>query len=371
MIDRNIENKVLDRTSIKQGNEPRVAIIILNWNGWQDTLECLESVRQLDYPNYLTIVVDNGSWDDSLEKIRARVKESLGEGYVLVEYAKTIALRGGEDTEEEILELTSSKARMVLIKNEENLGFTGGNNVAIHYALHRKYPVDYIFLLNNDAKVERDCLNHLVAVDCESNAGIVGAVVMNEPGGQIQFAKSGSLFRHFFISLVRGQQLPVTKDKYWLSPIVYGAGMIVRRDVLDALYNRRRFYWNPDLFAYGDEFDFCYYAYKMGYKSVVSGNAIVYHGKRNQPHRPYNPIFFHYYSTRNHILLAKILPSYQRILFHLFYLPLCIRRVLKLSILNRTNISQAIICGLIDGYRGIAGKWKYHDREELKCRDIK
>ena len=45
-------------------HQPLVAISILNWNGWRDTLECLESVRRLDYPNYLAIVVDNGSWDD-------------------------------------------------------------------------------------------------------------------------------------------------------------------------------------------------------------------------------------------------------------------------------------------------------------------
>jgi GT2 family glycosyltransferase len=359
----------IDQPELKK--RPKIAIVILNWNGWQDTLECLESVRQLNYPDYLTIVVDNGSWDNSVEKIKAWAEKYFSEGYVLIEYDKAIALTGGEDTKEESLESTSSNDKMVLIKNEENLGFTGGNNVAIHYALHRKYPADYVFFLNNDATIERDCLNNLIIVDRESNAGIIGTVVMHEPGGRIQFAKSGSLFQHFFISLVRGQQLPVTKDKYWLSPIVYGAGMIVRRDVLDALYNRRGFYWNPDLFAYGDEFDICYYAYKMGYKSVVSSNAIVYHGKRNQPHRPYNPIFFHYYTTRNHILLANILPSYQRILFHLFYLPLCIRRILKLAILNRTNISQAIICGLIDGYRRITGKWKYHDREELKCRNIK
>ncbi len=367
-----IDQKQLQQESKPDSKEwPRVAIIILNWNGWQDTLECLESVRQLDYPNYLTVVVDNGSWDGSLEKIRAWVKESLGEGYVLVEYAKTIALMGGGETEEEILEVTSPKARIVLIRNEENLGFTGGNNVAIHYTLQTKCHVDYIFLLNNDAKVERNCLNHLVAVDRESNAGIVGAVVMYEPSGQIQFAKSGSFFRHFFISLVRGQQLPAAKDKYWSTTIAYGAGMIVRRDVLETLYNRRGFYLNPDLFAYGDEFDFCFYAHKMGYKSVVAREAIVYHGKRSHPDRPYNPRFFHYYSSRNHILLAKILPLHQRILFHLFYFPLCIRRVLKLTILRKAYAAQAIIFGLVDGYRGVTGKWKRHDHEELKCRGLK
>jgi glycosyltransferase involved in cell wall biosynthesis len=51
-------------------NKTKVAIIILNWNGWKDTIECLESVFRIDYPNYQVIVVDNGSTDDSVEKIK-------------------------------------------------------------------------------------------------------------------------------------------------------------------------------------------------------------------------------------------------------------------------------------------------------------
>lgn len=47
---------------------PRVSIIILNWNGWKDTLECLESIYQIDYSNYDVLVVDNASQDNSLEK---------------------------------------------------------------------------------------------------------------------------------------------------------------------------------------------------------------------------------------------------------------------------------------------------------------
>lgn len=49
---------------------PRVAIIILNWNGWKDTIECLESLKKITYPNYQVIVVDNGSTDDSVTRIR-------------------------------------------------------------------------------------------------------------------------------------------------------------------------------------------------------------------------------------------------------------------------------------------------------------
>jgi len=53
-----------------KGMNPRVSIIILNWNGWEDTIECLESLYQITYPNYDVIIVDNGSEDESLEMIR-------------------------------------------------------------------------------------------------------------------------------------------------------------------------------------------------------------------------------------------------------------------------------------------------------------
>ena len=49
---------------------PRVAIIVLNWNGWENSIECLESIYKIDYPNYHLILVDNASNDDSIEKIR-------------------------------------------------------------------------------------------------------------------------------------------------------------------------------------------------------------------------------------------------------------------------------------------------------------
>ena len=50
---------------------PKVVIIILNWNGWKDTIECLESLYHITYPNYTVILVDNGSVDDSIEQIRS------------------------------------------------------------------------------------------------------------------------------------------------------------------------------------------------------------------------------------------------------------------------------------------------------------
>ena len=77
-------------------NYPLVAISVLNWNGWRDTLECLESVRRLDYSSYLAVVVDNGSWNDSVGEIRAWARETLPDQTAFVEYTPGSALRGGE-----------------------------------------------------------------------------------------------------------------------------------------------------------------------------------------------------------------------------------------------------------------------------------
>ena len=73
---------------------PRVAIVAVNWNGWRDTLECMESVRHLDYPDYLLIVVDNGSQDDSTSRLKEWAQKS--EGYLLGEYTEVAARAGGE-----------------------------------------------------------------------------------------------------------------------------------------------------------------------------------------------------------------------------------------------------------------------------------
>src|SRR5579863_5824371 len=120
-----------------------VVISILNWNGWQNTLECLESVRNLCHTNYLIAVVENGSLNDSIEKLRAWGNEQFGKG-AFVEYSREQALRGGEAASEARIDKCASGQRMVLINNKENLGFTGGNNVVLQYAVMRRESADYV-----------------------------------------------------------------------------------------------------------------------------------------------------------------------------------------------------------------------------------
>src|SRR5205809_485096 len=114
-----------------------VSINILNWNGGQDTIECLASLEKIDYRPISVVVIDNGSMDGSPERIKREFP-----------YVR-------------------------MIKNHENLGFTEGNNIGIKYAL--THGADFVLLLNNDTVVDKAFLSELISVARrEPAAGILG-----------------------------------------------------------------------------------------------------------------------------------------------------------------------------------------------------
>jgi len=163
---------------------PKVSIIILNWNGWEDTIECLESLYQITYPNYDVIVVDNGSEDESIEKIKEYAEGNIeveskffeysdrDKPIKIIEYKREEAEAGG-GKEEDIADLPSNK-RMIITKNEKNYGFAEGNNIGMRYALKALNP-EYVLLLNNDTVVDKEFLGELVKVwESDEKIGIVG-----------------------------------------------------------------------------------------------------------------------------------------------------------------------------------------------------
>ncbi len=124
-------------------NAPVVFIVLLNWNGLNDTDACLESLAGLDYPNYKVIVVDNASTDGSERELRAR------------------------------------HPTLTLLQSGANLGFAGGNNVGLRYAL--EHGAEYVWLLNNDTLVEPDALTQLVTkMQREPELGLCGSTLLYE-----------------------------------------------------------------------------------------------------------------------------------------------------------------------------------------------
>ena len=136
----------------------KVFIVILNWNGWKDTIECLESIRLLNYSNYRAVVLDNGSNDDSLKQINGW---AVSKNIYTVCYDRNTCEQGGDRTNEENLSKSSAADKIVIVDNNENLGFAAGNNVGIRYALAK--GADYVWILNNDTVVDKGSLSHLIS----------------------------------------------------------------------------------------------------------------------------------------------------------------------------------------------------------------
>jgi len=111
-------------TSQSDPYEPSVYVVLLNWNGWQDTLECVRSLRRGQYRNWHAVIVDNGSNDDSVERLKQACPE------------------------------------VSILETHKNLGFAAGNNVGILFAL--KNRADYVFVLNNDTRVLPDAISNFI-----------------------------------------------------------------------------------------------------------------------------------------------------------------------------------------------------------------
>ena len=190
----------MSETARAPATRPRVAIVVLNWNGWSDTVECLEALQQLDYPDYQIIVVDNGSADASVARIRQWARGELpvasalvpydaaGKPVRCVEYTRGEAEGGGIERQEEELQSVPVARRLVLAEAGANLGFSAGNNVALRYALARGFQ--FVLLVNNDVVVERNALATLVT--CLERhpdwAGVAPKVLQRANPGRILYA---------------------------------------------------------------------------------------------------------------------------------------------------------------------------------------
>ncbi len=291
---------------------PRVAVVVLNWNGTDDTEECLRSLMKLDYPRCEIIVVDNGSTTSPRERL---LRECPSITY---------------------------------LQTETNLGYAGGNNVGIRYALSAGH--DYVFVLNNDTIVESEVLSRAVPVaQADPRIGVLGIKILawDDPA-RVWVAYGQVTYRQGLVRLIGYYWLDDGRfdeqlDVEW----VPGTAMLFRREALEEVG-----LFDEEFFAYHEDVDWCTRARRLGWRVVFAPCARIYHkGHRSSGGKGYvSPR--QYLAGRNMILYvrrhASPLQKLKFLLFQLVTLPL---QYLRRLVTGEQAGVTAKIRGMLDALR--------------------
>ena len=273
-----------------------VYTIVLNWNGWPHTLKCLDSLAKIDYVNNKVIVVDNASQDDSCSQIASRYPD------------------------------------VKLLRSDSNLGFGGGCNIGIRYAISQ--GASYIWLLNNDTVVEPTALSALVnQMNCDPANGAVGSVLlyMNNPS-QIQAWGGG------YVNFLTG------RSTHCFSPVdpnslnyLTAASMLLRKEALEevGIFDEKSF------FMYWEDVDLCYRLRNGGWKLDVAPGAKVLHQESGSLGAK-NSQLYRYYSAS----VVQFFKQHSRVPF----IPISIAiggKALKMLLSGNVDLAIATVSGLL------------------------
>jgi GT2 family glycosyltransferase len=241
---------------------PHIGVVVVNWNREADTLRCLAALLVSDYEDFEVVVVDNASTDGSAEAI-CRAYPALA-----------------------------------LVRNPENAGFAGGNNVGIGHALER--GAEYVFLLNNDAVVEPATLRALAAAAASHpGAGFLGAKVCTLEDRRQVLSAGGRLENgwrpvHLGLGEIDNGRRAAPVEVDFLS----GSALLASRGAIEAVGRL-----DEDFYLYYEDVEWCLRGKRGGFQVLEVPAARVFHPDTRL--RDQDSPAVTYYCARNSLLLAK------------------------------------------------------------------
>lgn len=295
----------------------RVGIVVLNWNGWQDTIVCLESLFRTDYPAFTVIVCDNGSEDGSLEKIaewaegRRNASTQSSDTAILMHVVPAVPkpIPYHCYDREELLSLQPAdtpQVPLLLINNGSNLGFAGGNNTALSYLLAQGV-YSYAWVLNNDTVVDSRALTELVnAMSLHPTVGICGSLLLRYDRPEL--VQSAGARYNQWLGVVKHLGYDQRADSYTADgrwDYLVGASMLV-----STAFIRDIGLMSEDYFIYYEELDWIKRA-KGNYDLYLETKSIVYHkegatvGSSSSPGTRRKSLTADFYAIRNRLLYTK------------------------------------------------------------------
>ncbi len=256
---------------------PHVFIIIVNWNGKEDTIHCLSSLKGLNIKNIKlsTVIVDNGSLDDSVEVIRKKFPS------------------------------------VIVYEAQENLGFTGGNNIGISIALQK--GADYVWFLNNDTLVDKESLQALLGTFADERVGIAGSKIYFAPGreyhkdkyeasdrGKVLWFAGGLIDWNNMYASHRGvDEVDVGQyDNTEETPFITGCSMLTKTTVINNIGK-----FDDAFYLYLEDLDFCLRAQKEGFRTIYVPSSKIWHVNAGSSGCPGSKLH-EYYLTRNRFLVG-------------------------------------------------------------------
>jgi hypothetical protein len=329
---------VLSEISLQAGKPVAsgVVALVLNWNGFEDTIECIESLLRSELAPKHVVVLDNGSVDGSTPRLQ---EWATARSLAYVAFSSPTAANVSDAPE----------TQFVFIDNGRNLGYAGGNNVGIKYAIERA-GADFVWILNNDAVVEPRALERALHVmQSNTRIGMVGAKLLRYDDPETIQALGGGYILPILChdtQLGAGQnsesapQAPIRVDH------LVGASLLVRSEaVLDVGPIDETY------FLYREETDWCIRMRRRGWKLYCSTTSIVWH-KQARAIGFKSPLH-DYYAVRNILkLVRKFYPASLPTAFAYF----AIRSILpKIVRLERRRLA-AVCHALRDFAFGIEGR---------------
>ncbi|MCU6498876.1 glycosyltransferase family 2 protein [Rugamonas sp. A1-17] len=306
-------------SAVAAGAQPKVWIVLVNWNGWRDTVECLESVLRQDYPAFGVIVCDNASADGSLDQLaqwaEGRLSLAPPDGPLRrlsapprdkpVPYLRLAAPAQFDPA--------ALDCPLLLVQTGANLGFAGGNNVGIRMALQDP-ACGLVWLLNNDTVVEPDCLSRMVATaGSDAAIGITGSVncfyadpdrVQAVGGGYFsrRRVKTGLYgFRLRYDGLPPALVAQAGRALDWVS----GASMLVSRAFLEQVGEMEEQY-----FLYFEEIDWALRG-EGRFRNALAADARLYHKSGSSTGEQDDSAFAVYTQYRSRFkLYRKFMPGW-------------------------------------------------------------
>ena len=240
----------------------KVYIILLNYNGSKDTIECLESILDVNYSYYQVLIIDNSEIDAPYQQ--------------LLDWAILKQINFNKTTESEF-SLEKDQNQFVFVKAQKNKGFSAGNNVALNAILKTDELDSYVWLLNNDTVIDKESLYEQIKylkANEDLNIGILGSKLLYYYQKEKLQAAGGRFNKKFFISTHVGEGESVFKSKSEFKEIDYviGASMFVTHKFLREIGTLCE-----DFFLYYEELDWAFRAKEKGWILDWCPKSLIFH----------------------------------------------------------------------------------------------